>query len=230
MVGWKQSQPTIFCKMNFDEQLKQLNYDRILAIRRESEIRETALLPMRFDLVNVEVNQFTPLHYILLDFANNPHISGEKVPTLDDTLQFLWVVSPEYKHKDGKAFSDFKEKYKDIDHPKMVEEIQEYLNYALLDLNVNNDATLKKNNKAPTYAWIVPYIDLVSSQYGWTDDYILSLPFARILQYCRCIESRLAAGSGTNLSQPNKLSDIVTTEILDLLNNKAKAENKVLKV
>lgn len=214
---------------DFDSQLKQLNYKRQLAVRRESEIRETSLLPMRFDLMDVEVNQFTPHHYILLDFANNPHISGEREPTIDDTIQFLWVVSPEYKHKDKEAFAAFQKKHANLDNEKMSDEIFEYLSYSLLDLIPTHTADNKpKTNKAPCYAWIIPYIDTIASQYGWTDDYILQLPFARILQYRRAIEERLLASNGSKALLANKLSDTVTKEILMLINDKAKGEGKVV--
>lgn len=230
LVGNKPTNPFYYKLMDdFDKQFKLLNYKRQLAVRRESEIRETALLPMRFDLMDVEVNQFTPLHYILLDFADNPHISGEREPTLDDTIQFLWVVSPEYKHKDKVAFEKFKEQHAGLDNAKMIEEIYEYLSYSLLDLNsVSTPENKPKTNKAPNYAWIIPYIDTLASQYGWTDDYILSLPFARILQYARAIEERLLASNGSKAMLANKLSDGVTKEILTLVNDKAKGEGKVV--
>lgn len=215
---------------NFYEQLKLLNYKRQLAVRKESEIRETALLPMRFDLMDIEVNQFTPQHFILLDFADNPHISGDKKPTLEDTLQFLWVVSPEYKHKDKIAFAMFKEKYHKLDNEKMSMEIYEYLSYSLLDLIPNNtpEQSIPKTNKTPNYAWIIPYIDIIASQYGWTDEYILNLPFARILQYTRVIEERLTASGGGIVMLGNKLSDKATKELLILINEKANGEGKVI--
>lgn len=216
---------------SFDQQLKQLNYKRQLAVRRESEVRETALLPMCFDLCGIEVNQFTPQHYILLDFADNPHLDG-KPPTLEKTLEFLWVVSTEYKHRDKDAFEAFKNKYKDaFDHEVMIDEIYEYLSYSLLDLvssSSQDESKKPKTNRAPYYAWIIPYIDLLASQYGWDDDYIMQLPFARILQYTRAIEERLSVGSNSRLTLTNKLSDQVNKEILDLINNRAKAENKVV--
>ena len=215
--------------MNIEQEneLKELHSQLQVAVRLESEVRESSMLPINLKLLDIPVKQFTPLHYIYLDFADNPHINNKREPNINDTMQFLWIVSVDYKANDAKAFDEFRNKYLLMDHQSMCGEINEYLSYALMDIGIgkyDDNKPEQKLTSLPTYGWIIPYVDILAKQYGWTDDYILNLPFARILQYVRYIQYRSATESGGKLELKNALSDPVVNEFrkkqLEFVNNK----------
>lgn len=251
---------TNYMPNEFDKRLRQLNEQRCLAVRRESEVRETALLPVKLRLYDIdseavfaelnksdisnrrrkilkkyleahrfEVNQLTPTHFILLDFANSPFINSDRPATLQDALDFIWIVSPEFVANDGEKYLEFIKKHKNADASYLIEEIQEYMQYSMLDfVSPNKNGQDKKSNEAPKYAWIIPYIDLLASQYGWTSDYIMHLPLSLISQFTRVIDERQSIQFGKKATLWNKLSDQVKGDILNLLREKAESEGKLL--
>ena len=213
-----------------DETLKKLNYERAMAVRKESIIRESSFLPITLDIAGIEVNQFNFNHYVLLDFLNNPILNGGNIESAD-ILTFIWVVSTQYKPNDKVAFDEFvATKCLGIDYDKAFDECVEYLSNGLMDIggDTNPENIIPKSNKTPYYSWIVTYIDLIASQYGWTPEYIMKMPVAQVFQYSRIIEERLSAANGKKVQFANKLSDSANAAILKYLQNKAETDNKIL--
>jgi hypothetical protein len=216
----------------FDEKLKELNIERAMAVYSESVIRESAFLPITLDICGIEVKPFTLMHYVLLDFSRNPLLSGKSEIEAANILEFIWVVSTVFKASDKAAFDTFvKTKCASIDYGKAFEECMQYLEQATLDLDQRNVPDAKGNNKAPYYAWLVPYVDLLANQYGWTVEYITQhLPLNVILQLSRVIEERMSMQSGNKVKFFNKLSDAAAADLMRYLQDKAKEVNKVLVV
>ena len=70
-------------------------------------------------------------------------------------------------------------------------------------------------------AWqAVGLVDLLASEYGWSEEQILALPIARAIQYSRAIERRRALAAGQKPIQFNP-SDNVVQRHLDTLNTPA---------
>lgn len=212
---------------NFDEQLRQLNKEWNEAGYKESCIREFAFLNITHEIAGVEVNPLTPLHFMLLDFVDSPFINPKDNIEIGAVFQFLYIVSPQYKKKDVYHYQKFVEKNAAIDLQKAVAEICEYIEEAFLDAPPEV-AGNKNSNSRPYTAWIVPYIDMLAQQYGWDDEYIIRLPFARLFQYAKAIDSRRMAEAGQHSIMFNKYSDTAKAKISALLNEKAKEEKKVV--
>jgi hypothetical protein len=88
----------IHCMENFSERLAALQKKYSEAVYNESAIREAAFLPITLDICGITVGQFTPYHYLLLDFQRNPFITGgADAPTAGHIAQFLWCVSVEFR-------------------------------------------------------------------------------------------------------------------------------------
>ena len=210
----------------FETRLKQLNYERMLAVHEESVIRESCFLPITLDICGIEVKQFTFQHYVMLDFIKSPLLTGKEIEG-SDVLTFLWIVSVNYKPNDKSAFEKFvADKCVNLDCVKAVEECEQYLINALLD-SVSEKPTAgestKKSNEIPYYSWVAVYIDMFGKEYGWHPSEIMSLPTSMVFQLGRVIESRNGKKEFVN-----GLSDKCKKQILELLNEKAKLENKIL--
>jgi len=212
---------------NFDEQLKQLNKEWCEAGYKESVIREFAFLNITHEICGVEVNPLTPIHLILLDFLNSPFVNPRDTLNSGDIFQFLYIVSTDYKQGDKTQYESFIAKHANIDINKAVDEIIEFINDAFLDEPASSTSN-KSSNKRPYTAWCVPYIDRIACEYGWTDDYIIRLPFSRIFQYLKAIEARKCDQSGQPIVLFNKYSDKASNKITSLLKEKALADGKSL--
>lgn len=212
----------------FDEHLKKLNFERAMAVYNESVIRESAFLSITLDICGIEINQLTLKHYILLDFARNPLLNGGEVKA-EDVLAFLWIVSLDYKDNDKIGFEHFvKTKCFELDYPKAVDEIVKYVESSLLDLTAQSNTTTPQTNRTPYYSWVASYIDMLASNYGWSVEYIMSLPIAQVLQFTRIIEERTKIKNNQQVSFVNRLSDEATSNITKFLNLSAQEQNKIL--
>ena len=210
---------------NFEEQLKQLNKEWCEAGYKESVIREFAFLNITHEICGIEVNALTPLHFTLLDFVDSPFINPRDELQPGDIFQFLYVVSTEYRKNDKKHYEEFVEKYATINTVEAMHEICEYINDAFLDAPAEV-AGGKNTNSRPYPAWMVPFIDLLASEYGWDDETIIRLPFTRLFQYAKAIDMRKSSEAGQKAICFNRYSDKAKQKISDLLNEKAKAEGK----
>lgn len=213
---------------DFEKRLAELQAKYREAVFKESAIREAAFLPVTLDIGGIAVKQFTPYMYILLDFVQSPFISGDRRPDGCHVAEFLWVVSTEFKENDEVGKKAFIEnKCADLEYFKTVEEIETYLMEAFIDIppTTREDGSQKpKNNRTvPFYSWVCSYIDALASEYGWTDDKVIHMPFARILQYSKCIEARKWMAAGKEPQLFNNLSDKAINNIRRLYKEQEKA-------
>lgn len=212
---------------NFEEQLKRLNQEWCEAGYKESVIREFAFLGITHEICGIEINAFTPYYFMLLDFLNSPFINPRKDFTDGDVFQFLYVVSTVYKKSDKANYELFVSNNAGIDVNKAITEICEYISDSFLDAPPEVVGS-SKSNKRPYTAWITPYIDILATEYGWTDEYIIRLPFNRFFQYIKTIDARKSAMVGNKPIMFNKYSDTAYAKISELLKKKAESEGKVL--
>lgn len=208
---------------DFQQKLADIERRYREAVYTESVVREAAFLGVKLTLCGIKVNQFNPRHYMLLDFMSSPFIKGG-IPTAEQVCDFLWVVSPDFKEGDGAAYIKFvEEKCANLDFAESVFAIREYVDHATIDF-----PPIQKMEGAPRkaefMAWVAYYVDALASEYGWTVEYIMSLPFALILQQMKAIDARRAIREGKSLHMFNTLSESVRAEGLRLLEEKNKAE------
>ena len=192
---------------------REITYGLNKAMYDESVIREGAFLNINHDINGVEVCPLSFRRYILLDFRNSPFLKQSRELTKEDVWEFIWIVSTEFEL--GKPSDDFVKRKMaamadengDINYEFLIKEVLRYLEDALLDLpdDSKKSATKFKNEIAET-AWVAVYVVLLASEFGWSDEYILDLPMARVFQYVRIIESKEAAKAGEPIKHRNRLS------------------------
>lgn len=188
-----------------DDTLRQLIKEYNDAGYKESCIREFSFLPFHNEIAGIKVNQFTPRMFMFLDWLDSPFIHPKESILIGDLLQFLYVVSVDYNPSDKDGLLKFSELHSDINVTQTMMEVFDYINDVRLDEPPSTVG--ESSNKRPYTAMIVPYIDMLASEYGWKDEYIMDLPFARMFQYVKAIQIRKANAAGTNPILFNKLSD-----------------------
>jgi hypothetical protein len=192
--------------------LQRWQYDAHL---RESEIREFAFTNRCMKIHGFDCKQFSIRHYIVLDFNNsifiNPGSAGEVNPeeVANQIADFLWIISPSYT-TDEERFKQFdatvKEKIVELGLDAFIEELDDYLSKSLMDMPQDGEP----DDKAPVISYVASIIDTLAGEYHWTDEYILDLPWARLLQYMRAIEQRKAKERGETT---HKLHNKYTTPL-----------------
>lgn len=197
------------------------------AVRRENEIRDRAFLPLTEIVCGLECLPFTPRHFLILDQANSPFIKRTvELPTYDDILAFFWVISPQFRIGRStwnltRRFFRQRKIHKVIskrDAAQSLREINEYLNDAWQDQPPSVGSP-----RVPTVSYLVGYVDFIASEYGWTADIILALPFKQLFGYIKRINERQAAEKGARVPRFNP-SDRWKGDFLRKLNEQRNGE------
>ena len=199
----------------------------------ESEVREFAFTNAYIDILGYQSKQFTLRHYIALDFNANMFVKGAgDIDPTNHIIDFLWTVSPAFTY-DKDKFIQFDKQVRQSINEKGAEvfivEINDYMNKALMDIPIDGEI----DDKAPTISYIALIIDSLVTEYHWTDEYILDLPYARILQYMRAIEQRKAKERGETVHNLNnryttpieKRIHEIETEIENILQQEENAKS-----
>lgn len=196
------------------------------AVLKESEVREFAFTKRCMHIFGFKCIQFTIRHYVELDFNKNLFIKCEESGDITDDVianniaDLLWVVSPDYDPYDTDKFKlhdeAVKQKIVEVGIIEFVKEVNDYLDKSLMDMP---ESTGEKDDTAPVISYIAGVIDTVATEYHWPDEYILDLPWARVLQYMRAIEQRKSKERGeTHHHIPNKYSYKIEKRIADIEN------------
>lgn len=227
---------------------QKLLYEFNMARYQESVIRECAFVPIDLDIDGIPVKQFTMMHRILLDFCNSPFIKEQDDLDKQHIWEFLWIVSTEFVMNNPNKKKEFIEsnlKFRSTveAYTRLITGIFEYLKSAFLD-SVEYERQLTKDEEllaavsdrsnfvvkeeSATTSWIAEYISIIASAYGWTDEYILNLPLARVLQYIRCITKQEAIKNGVSIKLRNKFSDEANEKYIRYITSNKPANGTVL--
>lgn len=188
------------------------------AIFQEQGIRELVFLDAKPEICGLECEWFTPIHYMRLEGNKCPFVgayAGERKPTIKDCIDFLWTVSPQFKSKNEEArvlfqesiihiFSDpllvttmTAEEILELCLYKVCREINDYITDQYCDFPFKPEPKQPERQegfiKLPGYCEFVSVVNLIAGAYGWTEEYIKTLPYIKINQYYKCImDDRLA--------------------------------------
>jgi hypothetical protein len=210
-----------------DKEINDLQVEYRKAVYRESAIREVAFLPMDLDICGIKVKQFTPKHYIFLDFLGSPFVGGKGEIDAGRIAEFLWIVSAEYEDEAPEKKEEFIKRLANVDAETALSEISNYVKDAFSDLTASSGDKAEAETQTPYYAWICSYIDMLGAEYGYRDDYVLNMPLARIFQLARVIEVRKAIQLGKEPFLVNNLSDNAKVKLRALLKQKAEMNKEV---
>lgn len=135
----------------------------------------------------IGVLPFTPQMYLELSGAGNRLLAAEVVTPID-VAQFLWRVSPGFsrtaKPKVKKAFHLC---ISVLPFDQAVDELLAYVSRAWAPM-----PNWPGGGAATPSAGVWPsrIVDMFAKEYGWTEEYILNLPFRRLWQYANRVLER----------------------------------------
>lgn len=155
------------------------------AVNAEQANRELAFLPTPPPICGVPVRHLNARHHILLAGCGNRFVCGGGRPSEADALFLLWVISPEYSMDRSKRDAWMAGRLKEWDFYQVASEIFKYLERVWQDWP-RADGVQRKGYTAS----VAGLVDVLASEYGWSDEAILELPLARVFQYVRRIIMR----------------------------------------
>jgi len=182
------------------------------AVAYESEKRQEAWLGLEPDLCGLPVAPLTLRKILYLNLAGNPFITGEGQATTYHVAEFLWVVSQTFQPAHLKARKRFFRRIRKMEIPLAIEGIDDYLAAAFFDSDPGADTPQRS---APKVDWISNCIHLFASNYGWSAERVLDLPYRQITQLNRCLR---AQDPDTYKTLWNPHSDAVSAEWLEKVN------------
>lgn len=163
------------------------------AVNRENESRDLAFLDVPESICGIDILQMTPRHLVMLDRSNNPFlftpapVDPDLFPQL---VVFLWALSPDYVMGEGAAKTKFVKSCRKLKFISTVQAVETYVKETFQDAPTREES----NGYAPSYtSFVASLVDLLASEYGWSEAEIFNMPLKRIFQYLRRIEIRHGA-------------------------------------
>lgn len=132
----------------------------------------------------VEILPFTPQMFLELDGADNGCVVAKgKAIMPADVLIFLWRTSPKYCRDPEKRRLYFLS-VTDVVYDAAVSDIQKYIIRAWQGMPL----WITNGKASPSVAqWPSRLVHMFAKNYGWSEEYILNLPFRRLWQYANRI-------------------------------------------
>jgi hypothetical protein len=160
------------------------------ALEHESRIREYSFLDLPEMIGPIKVKPFTPRHFALLELKRSPFLHGI-IPDVDDTIFFVWVVSEDFEYNNDVKRIALIEKLMTADIPPegIAKECYEYLTESFYD-SMNTNTEDDKIESSPQYSWVASIVNMLASNYHWSEEAILNIPFKRINQYIKCLRQQ----------------------------------------
>ena len=153
------------------------------AVAKERESRDVPFLDIRETLLGVPVKPFSPIALLRLDLAGSPFVIGlSNIASHIDVAAFVWCVSARYQlpTESGAAFNRWRtvRKLRKVQLGSARDSIHEFVESAM------QDSPGRRGDGGQSCAsWISGIVHRLASQYGWTREYIVALPFLEIWQY-----------------------------------------------
>lgn len=148
-----------------------------------------AFLTIPHDVGGVDLVPLTPRIWIDLHAARNGYVnplddSGNV--SIYDALQFLWRCSVKYSPTNSKLRTQFNILCRPLVFVDINRAILSYITDSFSAKPLEDDGPKKENYAS----WPAVLVDVLASEYGWTEEYILNLPFSRLFQYWHRINAR----------------------------------------
>ena len=158
-------------------------------MEREQTVRAASLLDTII-LCGLPCRQLSIRTHTLLKASGSPFITGEGVPSPQDVAVFLWMHSLDYEPgNEAKRVRWVKRHVRPLitggKYAWCVSEICTHLGNTFMD----SPGSGRQDGKV-YFLGSAALVDQVASEYGWTDEFIMGLPIARLFQYQRAMRKR----------------------------------------
>ena len=163
---------------------------------REALSRISAFCPITIE--EIKGFKITPMTLEKYSIISLPEFWEDDDPRIP-ILRFLWIMSPEFSTDPRKAKTFILENI-EKNLTGLQEKIREIFEGAF------KFAPPSESDKSGGQVdWISMVVDIIASEYGWTDEKILSTPMDRIFLYLKRIFSRKSADKVTFESEADRL-------------------------
>jgi len=139
---------------------------------------------------------------LILESIEHPFLTGS-VAGREAVLNFLWIMSPEFKAGDRRAAKKFFRRFwfrKLKDEP-----LREYLAKEF-------EGSKGDQEGAPQEAWVAQLVDVLAFEYGWSEAAIFDIPLKRIFRYADAMVARRSDTKTVQFNTPR--ADAVRNEYL----------------
>lgn len=133
-----------------------------------------------------KVEPFTAQMFIELVGSENAFFVEDKLIGPEDVANFLWRVSPGFNRK-GKNRSTYNLCIAAFNFYEIRKEILLYIARAW---HASPQWPGAGKGSPSAGVWPSRIVDLFASEYGWTEEYVLNMPFRRLWQYANRILER----------------------------------------
>lgn len=146
--------------------------------------RNAAFLNLTEFIEGVEVLPLTLRHIVTLEATHSPFMVGGK-PNANDVVNFLWLLNRKFEPNQLAKRWFYLRRCRKLDFCKTVKAIANYIDDAF------SDGSGKSSPKRTQYySTAAGAVDLISAEYGWSEDTVLDLPVKRVIQYSKAIALR----------------------------------------
>jgi hypothetical protein len=166
-------------------------YDLIPGLREAEEAfrdeQLEAFTGIEAPICGIEVRPFTPRMFLELDGVENDLLREVEAPRVEHLGMFLWRISQAFDRFNFRRRRRFLRRfYRRVDYGPAVVQVRTYLkkNYAPMP-------NIRRGGEDTIAVWPSVVVHVFASEYHWTEDVILDLPFRRLWQYLnRIFEKR----------------------------------------
>ncbi len=146
----------------------------------EAELRERAFLGVRREVCGVDVCDITPRRLSYLLAVDCAFISGGRISP-EDVALFLWVLSPKFKPGSKWRRWLFVRGLRSLPFERCVREICEFVDDQFMDSPSGGGGEAYVSFQASL-------VNVVASEYGWSERAVMDCPIPRLYQYLRAIQ------------------------------------------
>lgn len=159
------------------------------AARFEKQIRLEAFLDLDVSLGAFKVRQMTLSDFAHFEYTENELFVEGGEGNEADFILFLWHLRTYAENRNAKQFAKWAARELT---PAMQDEILAFISAQLNDMpsGKGDDSDVKKSTVADSSVAIATLTDQIASEYGWSEEKILSIPVSRLLQYYQRIMKR----------------------------------------
>lgn len=187
--------------------IREFSQKYIAAVEKEQAVRDSAFISDIDVIGTIKVHTLTPKLFSILVLMKSPLVVGGEI-TAEKVLTFLWTIKIKESTDNQQEF--FEQTLSTEDFDEIMADAQEYFTSAFADAPMGEGSA-----GVPYYSSMAVLVDYLASEYGWTDEMIINLPYKRLFQYMRVIAKR---------NDPKKIlcnkSDDVKSELMAQFNPK----------
>mgnify|MGYP006919680930 CR=1 FL=1 len=153
------------------------------AVERESGRRDAAFLDINETVGGMSILPLTPERFLILDGISSPFVCGG-TPAPEDVALLLWVCSEEFSPTDRKVRGRFIKSCRKVKFTQACKDAEKYIQDAFAD------APGGGSGGQSYLSWCASMVDIVASEYHWSERDIIKTPLKRLFQYIRAITMR----------------------------------------